>query len=74
MTPREKMVLYSYMNMRIAQAGVLDTRVLITQTVTTLTPLIPVNRHHAAGMLAKLKRSGSRKITVLVSHRRSIVF
>lgn len=59
----DKYILFTFMQ-TLLNTGALDSRVLITRTVQALSSQIPLNRHHAAGMLAALKRAG-RNFTVI---------
>lgn len=68
----EKVLLYNTLQAIIARLGpVVDTRLLIHQAIHNLALAIPsLNAHHAAGMLAALKRAGF-TFTVIVPGRQT---
>ena len=67
----EKYILFTFMQ-ALLNTGSLDSRVLITRALQALSSQMPLNRHHAAGMLAALKKSG-RTFTVIQSGYATIV-
>lgn len=60
----DRYMLFTFMQAVLNAAGPLDSRVLITRAVQALSSQMSLNRHHAAGMLAALKRAG-RNFTVI---------
>lgn len=71
MKSTDKYMLFSFMDAMVS-TGSIDSRELITRAVQALSSQIPLNRHHAAGMLAELKRSG-RKFDIVLAGKTTIV-